>query len=77
MTPPPEPNAPISRYPVPAIDGLPEDVRERILKVQEKSGFVPNVFWAYAWRPEHFRAFFQFYDALMKGPSGLTRGLML
>ena len=46
----------ISRYPVPAIEGLPEDMRKRILEVQEKSGFVPNVFLAFAHRPEEARA---------------------
>ena len=48
---------PISRYPVPEIAGLPEDIRARILAVQEKSGFVPNVFLALAHRPDEFRAF--------------------
>jgi uncharacterized peroxidase-related enzyme len=63
----------ISRFPVPTFDDLPEDIREVIETNAKKLGFVPNVFWAYAWKPEHFRAFFQFYEALMKGPSGLTR----
>lgn len=63
----------ISRFPVTASDDLPEDIREVIETNAKKLGFVPNVFWAYAWKPDHFRAFFQFYDALMKGPSGLTR----
>jgi uncharacterized peroxidase-related enzyme len=66
--------SPISRYPVPAIEGLPEDVRRRILEVQEKSGFVPNVFLAFAHRPDEFRAFFAYHDALMLRPSGLTKG---
>ena len=56
---------PISRFPVPALGDLPEDIRERILKVQEKSGFVPNVFLALAYRPDEFRAFFAYHDALM------------
>lgn len=65
---------PISRYPVPAIDSLPEDVKQRILEVQEKSGFVPNVFLALAHRPDEFRAFFAYHDALMLRPSGLSKG---
>ena len=65
---------PISRFPVPALDALPEDVRARILEVQEKSGFVPNVFLALAHRPDEFRAFFAYHDALMLKPSGLTKG---
>ncbi len=68
----------ISRYPVPPLAGLPDDLRQRILEVQEKSGFVPNVFLAYAHRPEEFRAFFAYHDALMlrppSGPNGLTKG---
>jgi uncharacterized peroxidase-related enzyme len=65
--------APISRFPVPRLDDLPEDVRARILAVQEKSGFVPNVFLALARRPEEFRAFFAYHDALMDKPGGLTK----
>ena len=65
---------PISRYPVPALDTLPDDVRQRILEVQEKSGFVPNVFLTLAHRPDEFRAFFAYHDALMLKPSGLTKG---
>ena len=69
---------PISRYPVPAIDGLPDDLKQRILEVQEKSGFVPNVFLAFAHRPDEFRAFFAYHDAVMlrppSGPNGLTKG---
>ncbi len=68
------PAPPISRYPVPALDGLPDDLRERILAVQEKSGFVPNVFLAFAHRPDEFRAFFAYHDALMLRDSGLTKG---
>ncbi|MGE4051657.1 MAG: peroxidase-related enzyme, partial [Piscinibacter sp.] len=67
-------NAPISRYPVPALDALPDDVRQRIVEVQEKSGFVPNVFLALAHRPDEFRAFFAYHDALMLRPSGLSKG---
>jgi uncharacterized peroxidase-related enzyme len=65
---------PISRFPVPAIETLPDDVRARILEVQEKSGFVPNVFLALAHRPDEFRAFFAYHDALMLRPSGLSKG---
>jgi uncharacterized peroxidase-related enzyme len=65
---------PISRYPVPSLDELPDDIRARILEVQEKSGFVPNVFLALAHRPDEFRAFFAYHDALMLRPSGLTKG---
>jgi len=63
----------ISRYPVPKLDELPEDIRARILEVQEKSGFVPNVFLAFAHRPEEFRAFFAYHDALMLKEGGLTK----
>jgi uncharacterized peroxidase-related enzyme len=65
---------PISRYPVPQIASLPEDIRARILEVQEKGGFVPNVFLALAHRPDEFRAFFAYHDALMLKPSGLSKG---
>ena len=65
---------PISRYPVPSIEALPDDLRQRILEVQEKSGFVPNVFLAFSHRPDEFRAFFAYHDALMLKPSGLTKG---
>jgi uncharacterized peroxidase-related enzyme len=63
----------ISRFSVPKLDELPEDVLERILAVQEKSGFVPNVFLALARRPEEFRAFFAYHDALMEKKGGLSR----
>jgi uncharacterized peroxidase-related enzyme len=63
----------ISRYPVPPLGTLPDDVRTRILAVQEKSGFVPNVFLTLAHRPEEFRAFFAYHDALMEKESGLTK----
>jgi uncharacterized peroxidase-related enzyme len=66
-------NAPISRYPVPELKDIPEDIRARILAVQEKSGFVPNVFLALAHRPEEFRAFFAYHDALMEKEGGLTK----
>jgi uncharacterized peroxidase-related enzyme len=65
---------PISRYPVPPLENLPEDMRTRILEVQEKSGFVPNVFLAFAHRPDEFRAFFAYHDALMLRESGLSKG---
>ena len=65
---------PISRFPVPALDGLPDDVRARILAVQEKAGFVPNVFLAFAHRPAEFRAFFAYHDALLLRESGLSKG---
>ena len=65
---------PISRFPIPEIAELPEDIRERILAVQEKAGFVPNVFLALAHRPDEFRAFFDYHDALMEKESGLTKG---
>jgi uncharacterized peroxidase-related enzyme len=63
----------ISRFPVPELKDLPADVRERILGVQEKSGFVPNVFLALAHRPDEFRAFFAYHDALMEKPGGLSK----
>jgi uncharacterized peroxidase-related enzyme len=61
------------RFPTPALDTLPEDIRTRILAVQEKSGFVPNVFLSLAYRPDEFRAFFAYHDALMEKDSGLTK----
>ena len=64
----------VSRFGAPDINSLPEDIRERILAVQEKAGFVPNVFLALAHRPDEFRAFFAYHDALMEKPSGLTQG---
>jgi uncharacterized peroxidase-related enzyme len=65
---------PISRYPVPALADLPDDVRRMILEVQEKAGFVPNVFLGLAHRPDEFRAFFAYHDALLLRESGLTKG---
>lgn len=64
---------PISRYPVPELGELPQDIRERILAVQEKAGFVPNVFLTLAHRPDEFRAFFAYHDALMEKEGGLTK----
>jgi uncharacterized peroxidase-related enzyme len=63
----------ISRYPVPDIADLPDDIRARILEVQEKAGFVPNVFVTLAHRPDEFRAFFAYHDALMLKDGGLTK----
>jgi uncharacterized peroxidase-related enzyme len=63
---------PISRWPVPEIEDLPQDIRARILAVQEKAGFVPNVFLVLAHRPDEFRAFFAYHDALMDKRGGLT-----
>ena len=65
---------PISRFPVPEIADLPDDLRQRVLDVQAKAGFVPNVFLALAHRPDECRAFFAYHDALMLRPSGLTKG---
>jgi uncharacterized peroxidase-related enzyme len=62
-----------SRFPVPAIETLPEDIRSRLVAVQEKSGFIPNVFLTFAFRPDEFRAFFAYHDALMEKDSGLTK----
>ncbi|WP_299218057.1 peroxidase-related enzyme [uncultured Psychrobacter sp.] len=59
-------NLPISRYPVPSLESLPTDILERILAVQEKAKFIPNVFLALAYRPAEFRAFFAYYDAVME-----------
>src|SRR6476660_3739714 len=64
---------PISRYPVPNLEDLPSDVRDRMLQVQEKAGFIPNVFLTLAHRPDEFRAFFAYHDALMLRDSGLTK----
>jgi len=61
------------RFPVPDINTLPEDIRTRILGVQEKAGFVPNVFLKLAQRPDEFRAFFAYHDALMEKDVGLTK----
>ncbi len=64
---------PISRYPVPELDELPDDLRDRIMAVQEKAGFVPNVFLALAHRPGECRAFFDYHDALMLREGGLSK----
>jgi len=65
---------PISRWPVPRMADLPEDIRSRIQEVQDKAGFVPNVFLTLAHRPDEFRAFFAYHDALMLRDDGLTKG---
>ena len=67
---------PISRFPVPEINDLPDDIKEKILAVQEKAGFIPNVFLALAHRPDEFRAFFAYHDALMERDSGLSKADM-
>jgi len=65
----------VSRYPHPDLNTLPEDIRDRILEVQEKAGFIPNVFLAFARRPAEWRAFFAYHDALMlKEEGSLTKG---
>jgi uncharacterized peroxidase-related enzyme len=65
--------APISRYPVPKLEDLADDIRARILEVQEKAGFIPNVFLTLAHRPDEWRAFFAYHDALMLRQSRLTK----
>jgi uncharacterized peroxidase-related enzyme len=65
---------PISRYPTPSLESLPDDIREKILAVQQKAGFVPNVFLSFAHRPDEFRAFFAYHDALLLRESGLSKG---
>ena len=65
-----------SSYPVPRLEDLPVDIKERIMAVQEKAGFVPNVFLALAHRPKEFRAFFDYHDALMEKESGLSKADM-
>ena len=67
------PEAPISRFPVPGLTDMPADIRERIEKVQAKSGFIPNVFLVLAHRPAEFRAFFAYHDALMDKPGNLSK----
>src|ERR671926_186587 len=63
----------IGRFPVPGLSDMPADIRERLLAVQEKSGFIPNVFFVFAHRPDEFRAFFAYHDALMDKPGNLTK----
>jgi len=64
---------PISRFPIPSLKEMPDDVRHRIEQVQAKAGFIPNVFLALAHRPDEFRAFFAYHDALMDKAGGLTK----
>ena len=64
---------PSRRYSIPALAELPEDIRQRLLAVQEKAGFIPNVFVVLSRRPEEFRAFFAYHDALMEKESGLSK----
>jgi uncharacterized peroxidase-related enzyme len=64
---------PISRYPVPKLEDLPLDIRDRMLQVQERAGFIPNVFLTLAHRPDEFRAFFAYHEALMLRDSSLTK----
>lgn len=63
----------ISRYPVPDVNDLPDDIKQIILNVQEKSGFIPNVFLTLAHRPDEFRAFMAYHDALLERDSNLTK----
>ena len=63
----------VSRFPVPALESLPDDIRARITAVHDKAGFIPNVFLAWAHRPEEFRAFFAYHDALLEKKQGLTK----
>ncbi len=65
--------APISRYPVANLDDLPEDLRDSIRAIQDKTGFIPNVFLALGHRPDELRAFMAYHDALMDRDSGLTK----
>ncbi len=64
------------RFPMATLDSVPQDIRSRILEVQQKAGFVPNVFLALARRPDEFRAFFAYHDALLLRESGLSKGEM-
>lgn len=68
------PDKTISRFPVPDLEELPDDIKARIMAVQEKAGFIPNVFMVLAHRPDEFRAFFAYHDALMEKKGGLTKG---
>ena len=67
------PEHPISRFAVPELDDLPDDIRAMITEVEAKSGFIPNVFLALAHRPAEFRAFFEHHNALMDAESGLSK----
>lgn len=68
----PETRQEVSCFPIPSLDEVPEDIRARMLAVQEKAGFIPNVFLLLARRPEEFRAFMAYHDALMDKREGLT-----
>ncbi len=63
----------VSRFRVPELEEIPEDIRAKIVEVQEKSGFIPNVFLALAHRPDEWRAFFAHHDALMDKAEGLSK----
>ncbi|MBT5685154.1 MAG: peroxidase-related enzyme [Gammaproteobacteria bacterium] len=63
----------ISRFPVPSLEQIPEDLRDRIIEIQKKTGFVPNVFLTLAHRPKELRAFMAYHDTLMEGDSGLSK----
>ena len=65
--------APISTFPVPELDVIPEDLRSMMLTIQEKTGFIPNVFLGLAHRPDELRAFMAYHDALMERDSGLSK----
>ena len=64
---------PISKYPVPKLEELPDDIRNKMLEVQKKAGFIPNVFVTLAHRPDEFRAFFAYHDALIREESADRR----
>ena len=64
----------VSLFPLPDINTLPDDLKNKILETQDKSGFIPNVFLALAHRPEGFRAFFYYHDALVNKESGISKG---
>ncbi len=66
-------SGPISRFPVPELSELPDDMRTMIEEIQEKSGFIPNVFMALAYRPAEFRAFFAYHETLMDKTEGLSK----
>ena len=63
----------VSRFPVPRLEDMPEDIRTRLVEVQDKAGFIPNVFTVLAHRPDEFRAFFAYHDALMEKEGGLSK----
>lgn len=64
---------PISRFPVASLDSIPQDLRDKILAIQDKTGFLPNIFLALAHRPDELRAFMDYHDALMEKDSGLSK----